>query len=82
MDSQDEKALRELGEVLERFGKAMIMVGRKLTKTYHGTGTLPGMGVRRASGGISTDQFGYRHCDGCSRLIREEEAFCGVCTKD
>ena len=32
MDSQDEKALGELGDILVRFGKAMISIGGKLAR--------------------------------------------------
>lgn len=72
MDSQDEKALLELGEILERFGKAMIAVGRKLQKTYQG-GQMSFEGGRRSTTSRDFDEFGYRVCPNCStRLFGEQ----------
>ena len=80
MDSSDEKALKDLGEILERFGKALIATGRRLTKTYQGGQMSIPQRYPQARKGH--DEFGNRICAGCSNKVFSESEFCGQCTKE
>ena len=79
LDSQDDKALRELGEILERFGKALIATGRKLTKTYQG-GQMSLQQQQRQRKKERIDVFGYAICANCDRTPVPGSEFCDQCS--